>query len=732
MKKQDISSKIKNINTAILSGRLAVAFSLLRNFSEQLMTWEITDEIARLEESYRYMLLYAMKGVNDPQRQRLYADIEARLRALADRLDRHASIAETPTLYFNTLRYFNRADRKSITTRMREYDNKLRDNGLKLPGQMNAQESINNRAAIEQAERDIFNALWTALPISAQDFDTLANAFVSAQYSRDFRQLIISAIYLGLQEYYDVNRFKLLCYAYEKGDDVTAPVAMIALLMSLYRYRDVTLDPGLMAQVSLLADMPGWSSDLLDAFLEIVRARDTERITRTMQDELVPEMMKLSPELRNRFKDFENASELMDPDMNPEWQEMLEKSGIADKMKQLLEIQMEGGDVFMSTFSHLKMFPFFNEIGNWFLPFSSEHTVIARMDPTLGELARLLDTTPVFCNSDKYSFILSLTGVPEPQRQMIRSQFDAQVDAMLEMEHSSNTTGRTTRRRVMNRYVQDLYRFFKLFRRKAEFHDPFVEDLNLVTIPVLTNQFKDTESLLTIAEFYFKHKYYKDALALFKAVEVISRPEIQLFEKIGYCYERLHDYTSALKYYEQAELLNADSLWSLRHIALCLRMLGEPSRALSYYRRIAEKEDPETLATTMAIGNCYLEMGKYAEATKYFYKVDYLDPGSHKARRQLARCLMMQREFEKSKALYDQIINDNPTPQDYLNMGHLALTTGDDVNALNYYKLCKARADGTMETFSQMISQDAEAFVTLGLDPNIIPLILDAITYSEH
>lgn len=734
MKKQDISSKINNINTAILSGRLAVAFSLLRNFSEQLMTWEITDEITRLEESYRYMLLYAMKGVNDPQRQRLYIDIETRLRALTDRLDRQASIAETPTLYFNTLRYFNRSDRKSITTRLREYDNKLRDKGLKLPVQATTtQDSLNSRIFLEQAERDFFNTLWTELPISSQDYDSLATIFSSQQYSRDFRQLVISAIYLGLQEYYDVNRFKLLCLAYDKGDDITAPVAMIALLLSLYRYRETILEPTLIAQIALLADKPEWSNDLRDAFLEIVRARDTERITRTMQDELVPEMMKLSPELRDKFKNFNNASELMDSDMNPEWQEMLEKSGIADKMKQLLEIQMEGGDVFMSTFSHLKMFPFFNEIGNWFLPFSSEHSAIARLDTTLVDLAQLLENTPLFCNSDKYSFILSLTSVPEPQRQMIRAQFDAQVDAMLEMEHSSETpTGRAIRRRVMNRYVQDLYRFFKLFRRKSEFRDPFVEDLNLVNIPVLTNQFKDVESLLTIAEFYFKHKYYQDALTIFKVVEQISRPEIQLFEKIGYCYERLHDYTLALQYYEQAELLNADSLWTLRHIALCLRLLGDPSRALSYYRRVSEKEETDTLGTSMAIGNCFVELGKYDEAVKYFYKVDYLEPGSHKARRQLAWCLMMQRDFDKSKKLYEEIINDNPTPQDYLNMGHLALTTGDDINALNYYKLCKARADGTLETFSRMIGQDVDAFITLGLDPNIIPLILDAVTYSEH
>ena len=731
MKKQDISAKIKDINNAILAGRLAIAFSILRNFSEQLMTWEITDEVNRLEESYKYMLHYAMKGVNDPQRQSLYADLENRMKALADRLDRHASITDTPTLYFNTIRYHNRADRRSIATRLREFKDHLRDNGLYILSS-NESDVFKHQEKTERLEQEIFNLVWVTHPIVAQDYDALTEVLSTEIYPRSFKQLMVSALLLGIQEYYDANRLKLLCLAYEKGDEIIAPVALIALLLALYTYKSHNLESSVRDRIALLTDLPTWHSDLRDAFLEIVRARDTERITRTMQDELVSEMMKLNPEISERFRDMDSAAEFMNPDVNPEWQEVLEKSGIADKMKKLLEIQMEGGDVFMSTFSHLKMFPFFSDIAHWFVPYSSDRTIIRSMDETLRDLGRLLDNTPVFCNSDKYSFILSLTSVPEAQRSMIRSQFDAQVDAVLEMERSSLTTGRTSRRRVMNHYVQDLYRFFRLFRRKAEFHDPFIEDLNLVDIPVLSNQFKDVESLQTIAEFYFKHQYYKDALSIFKAIENISYPDASLFEKIGYCYERQGNYREALKYYEQAELLNADSIWTLRHIAMCHRFLHNPTVALKYYNRILEKETTENLATVMAIGNCYLETGDYAKATQYFYKVQYLDNKHKKASRQLAWCLLMQKEFDKSKAIYDEIINDNPTPQDYLNMGHLALVTGDDVNALNFYKLCKARADGTLETFNRMLNGDAEAFITLGLDPNIFPLIIDAITYSER
>ena len=61
---------------------------------------------------------------------------------------------------------------------------------------------------------------------------------------------------------------------------------------------------------------------------------------------------------------------------NPEWSEILEQSGIADKLQELTELQMEGADVYMSTFSMLKSFPFFNETAHWFLHFDPEFSAV--------------------------------------------------------------------------------------------------------------------------------------------------------------------------------------------------------------------------------------------------------------------------------------------------------------------------------------------------------------------
>lgn len=736
MKKQDIYAKKDKITNAIKSGRLAIAFRLLRQFSELLMTWELTDEIGRIEQSYRYMLEYAMKGIADPSRAKVYDDIVSRMLSLTDKLERHAMTGEAPTLYYNTLRYLSMSRRDSISTMLRRYEKLTQDywsTGMQLSPSTHA--AIENRAEREKLEKSIFNALWVTFPLSNEDYESVKNVFNSPGYYSYFKQLVSSAVLLGLLEFYDPRRFMLLMDAYECDDTTVSASAVIAILVAMYTYKDQTISPNILARLKSISETsPRWHNDLKDGFLELVRARDTERITRQMTDELVPEMMKLKPEIDRRFKNVEDpAIDMSDPDMNPEWQEMLEKSGIADKMRKLFEIQLEGGDVFMSTFGHLKSFPFFSDISNWFLPFHTEQSEVVMMEGELADVARLLESSPVFCNSDKYSFVLSIQTIPASQREMIKSQMNAQINNLMEIQNADDGVGSDKRRAsVMNRYVQDLYRFFKLFRRKGEFTDPFVTDLNLVTVPAFNKEFNDIDSLQAIAEFYFKHRYYDDALNIFKAIEELSFPDSSLFEKIGYCYERLNNYTSALKYYEQAELLNAQSRWTLKHIALCHRMLGNPSQALGYYKRLVETEENESAATALSIGNCYLEMGNFDKAIRHYYKAVYIDGDNHRCRRQLAWALMMKRDFDKAKAIYDDIQSHNPVADDYLNMGHLALAMCDDNNALNYYKLCIAQGGLTIEDFATKLNADASSFETMGLDSSIIPLIIDAVSYSEQ
>ena len=713
--------------------RLRDAFVELKHMSQSAMAWEISDEISRLEDSYKLMLNYATQGVDDPSRSVLYNNIVNDVRLLLDRVARQRLAVEEPTLYFNTLRCVQLRQNESIASLLDEYykiSDKASIYNMIVSDELNSQ-SQDSFEAKERLEQQIFNRIWVTFPFKNIDEETLISLFNSNNVSQHFQELIVSALLMGLIEYYDPRKLKILLVAYKSDYQEVSVKALVAILLTMYMYSNRINDEKLLNHIAAIKEDDKWNSDVKTAYIELVRTRDTERISKKMQDELIPEMLKLRPDIYKKINDSTAMIDMSSIEENPEWEEMLQKSGITDKIKELSQLQEEGSDVFMSTFSHLKTFPFFSEISNWFMPFSLDHSLVKR---TLGSdvsvIGDIIENAPFLCNSDKYSFLLSLGSIPQHQRQLMLSQFEQQREAISGAGMSMmSLTQPGQRKNLINKYLQDLYRFFKLYRRKGEFFDLFAQQINLVNIPLLSDDLDDVDTLMLVAEFYFRRKYYSEALDVYKSISEKVPPSAQIFQKIGYCYHQLGNVKSALTYYEQAELLNAESLWTLRRIAACYRSLNNPKMALSYYERIA-KEKSDDLNVAMNIGHCYLELGEYNEAIKNYYKVEFLDEKSTRAWRPLAWCLLLSGDYDQSRAYYDRILSDNPTMEDYLNMGHLALVKRDISLAIDYYKRSIDNDSSKIDTLISSLNKDESYLIKIGVDVSLIPFIIDALLYS--
>ena len=733
MKSNEILNKKKRVIEFIAQKRLRDAFVEMKHMSEGAMAWEITDEINRLEEAYKLMLSYAKQGADDPSRTSLYDNIVSEMNLMLDRVVRQSLAQEESSLYFNTLRTEQLRQGELIGALLEEYyklEDKLSIYNI-IVSEEKVQQSQNVIEEKERLERRIFNRIWIAFPLKNNEEEALRDLFLSNKSSQYFQELIVSALLLGMIEYYDPRRLGLLMTAYQSEIQEVSIKSLVAILLSMYMYNNRISDKKLLNQLASIKELPTWSSDVKTAYLEFVRTRDTERISRKMQDELIPEMLKLRPDIYKKLNDSTAMIDVSSIEENPEWEDMLRNSGITDKIKELSQLQEEGSDVFMSTFSHLKTFPFFAEIANWFMPFSLEHSLVKQ---TLGSdvsvIGEIIEHAPFLCNSDKYSFLLSLGSIPQHQRQLMLSQFEQQREALSGAGMAmAAMTQPNQRKRLMNKYLQDLYRFFKLFRRKGEFCDPFCEPINLVNIALLSDDLDDVDTLMLVAEFYFRRKYYQEALDVFKSILDKIPPTAQIFQKIGYCYQQQGELKKALTYYEQAELLNADSVWTLRRIAACHKSLNNPKEALSYYERVA-KVKVDDLAVTMNIGHCYLELGNYKEAVKNYYKVEFLDEKSTRAWRPLAWCLLLLGDYDQSSGYYNKILNDSPTNEDFLNMGHLSLIQGNISKAIEFYKKSIDNNASNVDLLIDSMKKDEEYLKRIGVDVALIPLIVDALLYS--
>ncbi|MCC8115317.1 MAG: tetratricopeptide repeat protein [Bacteroidales bacterium] len=734
MTSTEIKNYRKRVEALIDTRQLREAIKEIKAMAKRLMAWEITDRVEQAEQGYAYMLRYVAQGAEDPERDNVYNEIVGMLYSALNTTVYVAEVRENASQYYSMVRFHWRTpapDRiANLIDQYREAASQLSIFSL-VAGQGSEQEK-EDRQKMEKTESELFMALWTIPSIRQADYDALYEALSGDEFSAQFKTHIVSAITLGLMQKFEANRLKLLMNVYMEAKNVdVAMAALTGLLIGLWLYPNMPLGKKLSDQLAAVKDLPQWKSDLRIAFIELIRARDTERINRKIQEEIVPDMMKLRPEILDKVNDAGvDPTDLASLQENPEWQDLLEKSGVADRLKELTEMQLEGGDVMMGTFSHLKRFPFFNDISNWFLPFDPQYSLVAEMASNLGVMSDLLENARYLCDSDKYSFMFALGMVPKEQRDNMTSQIQAQSESFYQaMGQRSGLTDPDARRIAVNSYIQNIYRFFKLYRRKEEFIDPFDKGVNLIAVPVLNADFDDVELLKVVAEFYFKLGYWRDAIDVFSRLEQIFPPDEQQYQKMGFAFEKLANFSDAIRCYHRAELLDSRSKWAVRRLAACYRATGEYDKALQYYQQLVQLE-PNDLTASLLLGYVLLEKGDLDDAVKQFYMVEFLDESSTKSWRPLAWTLFLTGDIQASKRYYDKIITDKPTSNDYLNMGHVALAAGDPRSAINYYELSIQLRDGDRDAFLQELRADRPVLEKAGVNPNLLPLIADAVFYK--
>lgn len=725
----------KRVTNYIDERRLREAMTEIKDTARAYLAWEVEDKVKLAEQNYQLMLQYLTQGMADPDRDDVYSGLVCDIYTLLDSLVSYIDSRDNPSLYFSTIRYTKLNIKGSSLAELLEKSKALADK-LSLfalvSDQDNGAERIANRAKAETLRSEVFKRLWATPLLSRDEYEAVSTALADGAMSPEMKRHILSAIMLGMLEQYDGRKLELMMNAYLTDNDMkVTSVALVGILLSLWKYRSRPLSRHLGSLLDTIKDTPHWRTDLQTAFIEMIRARDTERINRKMRDEVIPSMQKIRPDMINKINDGsvdpEDASAMIE---NPEWQDILDKSGVSEQLKELTEIQMEGGDVMMTTFSQLKQFPFFNDISNWFLPFDPSHSSVEATMQQLDVLGDMMSEATFFCDSDKYSFMFAISAMPEQQRSMMTSQLSAQKDAIYQNmgNRDGNSTHHDVRRRAVNSYMQNIYRFFKLFNRRNEFFDPFESGINLIAVKALADDFDDTDMLQVVAEFYFKLGYYSDALEVFTHLEDKLPGDAARYQKMGFCEERSGNYAKALEYYNIAELLDAKSAWTLRRMASCAMAAGKRREALDYYRQLAGML-PDDTKCAMLYGQALAENGMYDEAVKQFYKVEFLDEKSTKVWRPLAWTLFLTSDFKGAQRYYDKIILDNPTPVDYLNLGHVALATGSFREAVNNYALSVQQAHGDREWFIKSLKADSIDLERAGVDPATLPLIIDAVLY---
>lgn len=723
MTPQQLKTLHDRITGALDRRRFSEAIAQLKTMAEaSAASWDIRSEADRVASTYAMLSDYALGGSPDPSRADMLARIDNDIRRICNLILRDKESELSNTLYFSTVRY-ERMQTDTIASLLDTYAARYSDMAMLVFAPQSGKAEQLQRELDSLALR-IFNRVWVSCPLSKSDAEAIAARVADGSLPEYLVAQMVSALSLGCLQYFDARRVELLADIYERGTDRCALRALVGILLILWRWRSNPIDGKLKARLEHIAELPDWDKDVRLAFMQFIRARDTERVTRAMNDELIPRMMKLRDKL-GKFAEMENPEELAALEENPEWEEMMRDSGIEDSLKKLNDMQEEGADVMMSTFSHLKSFNFFNDIANWFLPFHTDASALADIKGTgaLDYLA-LVSASPMLCDSDRYSMALSLDRVPESQRNMLLSQLSGHAKAFEEMAESN--VGDKKRETLISGYVKDLYRFYNLFRRKGEFYNPFAAPINLAEIDLLAPALSGGGILATVAQFYFAHGYFAEALNVYRRLIDDNPLDETLYQKAGYCKQKLGDVQGALEMYRRSELINPSSTWTIRRIAYCSKMLGDADEALRYFNMLAEKF-PDDLKVTMSIGHCRMELGEYDAALQCYHKVEYIKGEADATSRPIAWCSFLSGDYKKAASYYARLDKEKLTAADCLNMGHLDMAMKNYRRAADNYYAALQCMERDFDKLSEAVDADRKYLDAAGVDGLMTDIVLDAV-----
>lgn len=701
------SVRFKNLYVSVIKAldehRLYEALTLLGQMQDICGQKSITEQYQIVCRDYQLMMKYMTNGFADPERHRLFGSFIQRSYELCDTLYRSEILQQSPAFYASLWRTLH-----------------FMQNGPRTMTDLSELQGI--------TYRQLFEIAYTSATWDSTTYEMVRNAIRDEKNSPNEICMLISAVTLGAMEFFDAAKIKLLADVLCTNKNTNCQArAIVGFVLLIYRYQQrVPVYPEIISCLDSVGEIPVFQRSISGVQLQLILSRETQKIEKDIQEEIIPEMMKQAKDagLDKKLKSGFFHENLQEMEANPEWESQFKKSEWNKQIRRLIEMQQKGADIFMGSFRMFKQkFPFFSIAANWFYPFDEKHPEVVSIlndNPALKTFIRNAE----LCDSDKYSFCLMFAALPASQLSLLKKQFQTSGIDEHAVEYQRGSMDSelqiTNLPQAIRVYIQDMYRFFKLYSQFTSDYDPFETDLMLTECLFLRPFFKNKD-IQDIGDFAFSERLYDLSIQLYAKLP----PAANNYQKIGYSYQMRGNYAKAIDAYDKANLLGSDDVWGYQHLAYCYRRTGQYDKALQYYSKI-EKQNPDDCSNLVRIGECLICEGRFEEAATKLFKADYLDGVSGIALRPLAWALLAMGKIEQARTYYAKILDKAPSSSDYLNAGHAEWISGNVSQAINFYRQSLHLSKDTVATL-RFFAEDAHLLEKNGITSDDISMMVDII-----
>lgn len=678
---------------------LGEALELLQELANVLGDWKLLDEVADVNSAYGLLLYYMEQGNNDPAREQQHTNFIATCYNIAEKAAQTERALVTGTS----------ARMRSISEILKDMENLELKNITSEPCEEDANKHVELYTELFNASYDSF--LWND-EAAAQAQEVIDSALIA----ENDKILMTSGLFINCLQAFDARKIIFFADNYSTATSSMLRIRMlVAVAFTLYTYRKrLFAYPVITSKLKDLCNNPRFTTDMQNLQKLIIESLSTHEVDRKMREEIIPAMLKshnFNPE-KFGINSLEEISE-----SNPEWKNFEQQVG------KLAELEAAGADIYYSTFSTLKRYPFFNNAANWLYPFEENHPGIPKQIRKTGlkGIANALLKSDVLCDSDKYSFCMLTTQMTDVQVNMIISQLPEMGGYDTAIAQTSESTCRN--------YLRNLFRFFYLYSGKSKPANPFETDMSLLDCNELAEAFKDKTEINKISAYAIKKGKYDMAISFLLLSETKGFADSEVYQELGFCYQKKKSYFDAIAAYEKANALSGDSKWTLQHLAQTNRIVGNYKDALNYYR-LLETAKGEDAKIAFRCGECLVHLESYDDAMHEFFKAEYLNPDMTAATRAIAWCSILTDDIKQARKYYDKLLLKEEQGEDLLNAGHAAWIDGDTKAAVELYS--RAYAELKREEFLKRMQSDKEILKTHGISNYDITFMSDIVIRKKE
>lgn len=733
----ELTDKYQQILQFVEDQRIIEAMNAMGNMAVLCTKRDLGIQLENHRDTYRNMLTYSFELGDDPEKEKVFNRLMKSVLELNDDIREDILMKERLISYYQLKQEVEQNHLSSASSDLAENLAFRKEIEYILSEEKQSKQSKSQHdhtVDYHKSLLSIFRMIWLTDKFREAEIRMAGKICKSNLIPWYDKSLLVSSLTLSLLRHFDIQKVNLLFDFFEEGENQVWQRAIIGLFLGLY-FHDYRLKyyPEITNRLEAARDNHKLEKNIEAIVIQFLKAMETEKVTKRIREEILPEMMKMKSTLEEKLDLEDILSSKNIDDENPEWETVFKDTpDLYHKIEEFSALQMEGSDVFLSAFAMLKRFPFFEEMSNWFLPFHKDNREVweglsdQESDFDVEMFTEGLERSSFLCNSDKYSFCLNVRHMPAMQKSMMMELFNMELKAMNEMADSDELIDDSIKdKAVYTQYLQDLYRFFKLHPLKNEFNDVFEIEFDFENSNLFNVLIRDNKILRNIGEFYFEKDQFERAIRVFEQL-CCTEENAELFEKTAFSYQKLGDFEKALEYYRKAELFDRSKSWVIKKIAYCSRKTGEFDTALEYYHA-AEKLEPDNLFIQTFLGHTMMDKEEFEEALKYYFKVEYKAPENHKIHRPIAWCSFVLGKFDQAEKYFRKVIEKEGNKNDYINMGHVLWCQGNRKGAIENYRKSLEKGNRDIEWFSKVMEEDHVHLSRHGIKELDIPLMVDYI-----